>query len=81
MEFYIKLGNKGRPEGLPILDFERWAQCLSPVLGHQPLRGIAIHRGRWPGLSAEPNVTFSVRLLLISLPPSREYKAESTLWG
>jgi len=28
----------------PILDFERRARCLSPVLGHQPLGGIAIHR-------------------------------------
>src|SRR6218665_600946 len=37
--------------------------------------------GRWPGLSAEPTVAFAVRLLLISLPPSWEYKAESTLWG
>ena len=37
--------------------------------------------GRWPGLSAEPKVTFAVRLLLISLPLSGEYKAESTLWA
>src|SRR6218665_2081669 len=34
--------------------------------------------GRWPGLSAEPKVTFAVRLLFIYFPPSREYKAEST---
>jgi len=47
-------------KGSPILGFERWARCLSPLLGYQPL-------GRWPGLSAEPKVTFTVRLLLISL--------------
>ena len=35
--------------------------------------------GRWPGLSVEPKVTFAVKLLLISLTPSREYKVESTL--
>src|SRR6218665_2090749 len=29
-------------KGSPILGFERWARCLSPVLGHQPLGGIAI---------------------------------------
>ena len=29
-------------KGSPILDFKRWVRCLSPVLGHQPLGGIAI---------------------------------------
>ena len=37
--------------------------------------------GRWSDLSAEPKITVAVRWLLISLPPSREYKAEPTVWG
>jgi len=78
LQFFLYLSDTLKGKGSPILDFERRAQCLSPVLGHQPLPYIS---ARWPGLSAEPKDTFAVRLLLISLPPSGEYKAESTLWG
>jgi len=36
-------GVKGKGKGSPILGFERWARCLSPVLGHQTLGGIVSH--------------------------------------
>ena len=42
--FHTNYEFKVKGEGSPILDFECWAQCLSPVLGYQPLGGIAIHR-------------------------------------
>ena len=34
----------GKGKGSPIHGFECWARCLSPVLGHRPLGGIAVHR-------------------------------------
>jgi len=52
-----------------------WCWAISPWVA-LPYIG-----GRLRDLSAELKVTFAVRLLLISLPPSREHKGESTLLG